>query len=500
MSMLLCVLLNSLAVGQPQSTHWYFGDSAAIEFTDTGVVALTESAMFSREGCATTSDSLGNLLFYTTGFQVWNRDHEIMPNGDSFFIPTGWIEPIQLYYNTAGSSCTQSTMILPKPGSSEDTYIVLTNVFDNSNPRFMSSVVDMTLDGGKGAIVEGQKSVTIDDSISYIEKMSAVRHGNGRDWWIVKPTLYDPPSLGLSLDSSYRFYLLTPEGIEYSHRQSIGDVRLPLQAGETAISLHGDLYGTVTFSSIQVFEFDRCSGTFTNVILRDTFNFPADPSRYYGCEFSPDGSKFYVTSEIDKSVLIQYDLGNINNDGTVPKDTIWGIGTGYGIGQLGLGPDNKIYFTVVEDDIWDNEIVDPFNGSLNVIHNPNEAGLACDVEIGAINLAGKRATLGLPNQPNYSLGAIEGSPCDTISTSVGIQESVLPLIKVYPNPTTGILNIESNNSGAFTLYQLDGRKVFTEDIKVGKNQFELDAFLSGHYLGLLTSNGRVVFSEILIIE
>jgi hypothetical protein len=92
---ILQTLMTLALVGQVESTHWYFGDSAAIKFVDTGVVALTESAMFSREGCATISDSSGNLLFYTTGFQVWNRDHELMPNGDSLFVPTGLGDPLQ---------------------------------------------------------------------------------------------------------------------------------------------------------------------------------------------------------------------------------------------------------------------------------------------------------------------------------------------------------------------------------------------------------------------
>jgi hypothetical protein len=364
----------------------------------------------------------------------------------------------------------------------------------------MYSLVDMSLDGGMGDVVLSQKSVIIEDTTSGVEKMHAVNHANGRDWWLINPTISDPPSGGSDLDSSYRFYLVTPDGVELSHIQRSGDARLPATYGESTLSLEGELYGIVLYSSIQVFEFDRCSGLFGNVILQDTFNFPADPSRYYGCAFSPDGSKFYVTSEIDKSILIQYDLGNINNDGTVPKDTIWGIGEGYAMGQLELGPDGKIYFSVVEEGIWDDEIVKPFNSSLNVIHNPNEAGLACNVEIGAINLAGKRATLGLPNQPNYSLGAIEGSPCDTVSTSVGFQEVILTSVRIYPNPTKRILNIESIGSGEFALYHLDGRRVFTKDIKAGKNQVELDANLSGHYLGLVTSSGRVVYSEILIIE
>jgi hypothetical protein len=34
-----------------------------------------------QEGCATISNSSGQLLFYTDGITVYNRNHQVMPNG-----------------------------------------------------------------------------------------------------------------------------------------------------------------------------------------------------------------------------------------------------------------------------------------------------------------------------------------------------------------------------------------------------------------------------------
>jgi hypothetical protein len=70
--------------------NWYFGNYTAINFDTGSPTVMTNSAMDSFEGCSSISDNDGNLLFYTNGGGangaytggVWNRNHEIMPNGD----------------------------------------------------------------------------------------------------------------------------------------------------------------------------------------------------------------------------------------------------------------------------------------------------------------------------------------------------------------------------------------------------------------------------------
>src|SRR5689334_5901046 len=74
------------AAGQSRyDANWYFGDSAAIQFADTGIAVITNSAMHSVEGSASISDSTGNLLFYTNGHRVWNKLNQPMPHGDTLY-------------------------------------------------------------------------------------------------------------------------------------------------------------------------------------------------------------------------------------------------------------------------------------------------------------------------------------------------------------------------------------------------------------------------------
>src|SRR6218665_3184083 len=149
---------------QLQTHKWYFGKNAGLDFATSPPTVLT-GALNSYEGCASISDASGNLLFYTNGDTVYNSLHQVMVNG----------------FNLGGSySTTQSAIILKKPGSASLYYI-----FTADNCGFVDglsySIVDMTLQSGLGA-------VTIKNTQPYTpttEKLCAVRHCNGTDFWVV---------------------------------------------------------------------------------------------------------------------------------------------------------------------------------------------------------------------------------------------------------------------------------------------------------------------------
>ncbi|MDD3861063.1 MAG: hypothetical protein PHW83_12765, partial [Bacteroidales bacterium] len=50
--------------------HWYFGNGAGLDFSSGTPVPITNSPMTAEEGCASISDTCGNLLFFTDGDTV----------------------------------------------------------------------------------------------------------------------------------------------------------------------------------------------------------------------------------------------------------------------------------------------------------------------------------------------------------------------------------------------------------------------------------------------
>ncbi len=145
--------------GQGETSNWYFGNGAGITFNNDGsVTPVTNGKLDTFEGCATISDSFGDLLFYTDGIIVYNRNHEVMQNGGNLL---------------GDPSSTQSALIVPKPGDPDIFFIftVDTSAFENDPDRGLNySTVDVSLNDGKGAVT--QKNIPLLSDCS--EKIAAV--------------------------------------------------------------------------------------------------------------------------------------------------------------------------------------------------------------------------------------------------------------------------------------------------------------------------------------
>jgi hypothetical protein len=131
---LLCITLRVTA--QPQTAIWYFGENAGIDFRGGAPMAIAGGQVNTIEGCTSIADPGGNLLFYSDGVNVWNRLHQLMPNGTEL---------------KGHFSSTQSSLIVPHPANSALYFLFTTDesgYYDYSNDGVYYSVVNMCLNGG----------------------------------------------------------------------------------------------------------------------------------------------------------------------------------------------------------------------------------------------------------------------------------------------------------------------------------------------------------------
>src|SRR5688500_2612049 len=117
--LLFLIALTKILICQKEYSQWYFGNKAGIDFLASPPGPLTNGAMNTMEGTACISDSLGNLLFYTNGESIWNKNHMIMANGTGL---TGHV------------STTQSALIVKKPGSQHLFYVFTQGSADIPSP------------------------------------------------------------------------------------------------------------------------------------------------------------------------------------------------------------------------------------------------------------------------------------------------------------------------------------------------------------------------------
>lgn len=342
----------TLAYSQKEASVWYFGSNAGIKFNgDNSITTLTDGQMSASEACATLADSNGNLLLYTNGVKVWNKNHQIMSNGADL----------------AGHWSTTQTAIVPKPGSSNLFYIFTLDYEVHPN-GFRYSVVDMNLNGGLGDVTS-EKNVLIYTPSN--EKIAIVKHANNIDYWVV--------THGFGNNTFYS-HLLSSSGL--SNSPILSNVGTVVSGstdnvwGYMKISPDGSKLAVCSLLNTELFDFDSSSGQVTNpkILFFDTQY--AGP---YGAEFSPDNNVLYISIP-GLFKIIQYDLNAPNIASSAFEIATPNIQPC----ALQLGPDNKIYFA------------QPFQKKLGVINSPNTLGINCQLQTDKVDLNDKRCHMGLP--------------------------------------------------------------------------------------------------------
>ncbi|MEQ9384183.1 MAG: PKD domain-containing protein [Imperialibacter sp.] len=357
---------------EQKANIWYFGEQAGIDFNEAPPVALTdENLMSSPEGCAAISDRNGDLLFYTNGRTVWNKDHEIMLNGMLI---------------GGDSTSAQSSIILPIPDNETLFYIITTDqVYGDRSYNMRFSVVDMKQDLARGAVIIKDRPLFTNSS----EKLAATGVGGGTTWLFGH-------EYG---NNNYRAYPITTTGIGNARVTSVGKTLSFAEElngrGTMKVSPTGSLIGSVIPGAenfLELVNFDAANGTFTSPLLIDLEE-PA-PSEAYGLEFSSGGARVYVTTTGANSKLFQYNLDSLLNASvTYSDDSVvqfieqskFELSSGTGYGSLQIGPDQVIYMAK------DN------SGNLSTIANSNGDEVQAGYNDQGFDLDGRISRLGLPN-------------------------------------------------------------------------------------------------------
>jgi gliding motility-associated-like protein len=351
--------VTNWAFAQKENNNWYFGQKAGITFNSGSPIALASSKMNTNEGSISVSDPEGNLLFYSDGSTIWNRNHVPMLNG------TGLMGHI---------SATQSVLAVPLPGSRSIYYIFTVDGAENSLVNGLRySILNLSLDGGLGGITN-TKNVLLETPVT--EKLTAVRHSNNKDYWILAHKwnsdaflTYELTSSGISNTAVISNVGSVHDGSSYSN--AIGQMKANREGTKIALAIYG-------LNKFELFDFNAFTGSVSNA---KTTNAPLFLP--YGVEFSGDGKKLYGSVFIfDQTAdnLLQFNLAD-----PAGLNAIYPINPGVSrIQALQIGPDNKIY-------------CNPATNFLAVINDPNSLGFTCDFNKNGISLNGKLSLHGLPN-------------------------------------------------------------------------------------------------------
>lgn len=333
---LLFLLLLNAAHAQRLNNQWIFGNAGGgINFNGLTPVGSTGAMLSTGEGSASVADPVtGQLLFYTDGVTVWNRNNQVMLNGNGL---TGG--------TAAMLSSTTAAMICPRPGNTQQ-YYIFTIDEQSSNNGLRYSLVDMSLAGGLGGIVAGTKNVLLLNTNS--EKLQIVPHANGNSLWVVT---HVPPS-------TFASFLVSATGVSNSgvfstlgngHSNGAGHLKINKQFTQLAM-------GNFFESDVELFDFNWATGQVSNFRRWD---FIPGGGFIYGIEFSPNGSRLYA-SDLDR--VVQYDLSS-GNLASIANSAVVVANQPFALpGTLQIGVDHRVYVAS--------------GGGVDAIECPNNLGTA----------------------------------------------------------------------------------------------------------------------------
>jgi gliding motility-associated-like protein len=386
------LLTSQIILGQKETTHWIFGGFSALDFS-CETPQLTVSGFDGLEGGASISSPTGELLFYTNGDVVWNKNHQIMPNGRGL---GGLCSNFGNY-----SSASQSALIVPHPGNSNLYYIFTTDCAeDNFVNGLRYSIVDISLENGRGDVTTKNQLLVS----STAEKVAAIFKDTAKNVWIV--------THGVGNNNFYSF-LLTSAGLNTTPLiSSTGQVNTGGR-GYMKFSPDGNQLVVTSFIGGQgdgvqpeLFTFDKTSGE-----VKSNFVLPNSMLSAYGASFSPNSKVLYLTCAWTcgpSSVLYQYNLEAGTPLQIAIKRYVTDITNIYG--ALQLGPDGKLYCLTYDDS---------GNNYIGVVQNPDLGGKACNAVMNYIPIPCTIGpSWGLPNfiESYFQTAVTNNTACTQLNT------------------------------------------------------------------------------------
>ncbi len=476
--------------GYSTNFNYWFGISK-YDFTKQPVSITYDSLGINLKGanCAMSNED-GAVQFYTNGITVRNYLDEII--GDS--LHNGYfLNNLPLWYY-GGNPSSGLMLVLPNPSNSEKYDIIYGFVdtlpsFFITVKRILRTQVDMSLNFGKGGLVYKDKPISQSES-SF--SLTAVRHANGKDWWLVTmkagTNCYDLMLYDGS--DSVRKYSLQCIG---SHIYNRGEFSV------LSFSPDGRYFASVNDEQgkLDFYEFNRCSG---NISLLETIYLPEniDSVDYHTSSgaYSPNSRFFYLCSTKE---IFQFDMLSTSiaaSKTSIAKYIQYHSPAPVTYNFAQLAPDGKIYIASLNTTYY-----------MAAINNPDQVGTGCNFQ-DTVKLPSFIA--GLPYYPNYRLGALHGSPCDTLKPIMGLEATDRNenQLKVFPNPAVNEVVIDYGftnwGKGNVTLQITNGlgQVVHTQTLPLYSSfqKLNISPYPAGTYLITLLRGTQTIATTPLVKE
>lgn len=372
----LLFLLSLNGFSQNETNHWYFGKNAGLDFNSGEVDVLTDGNMVTPAGCSSISDFNGNLMFYSNGQNIWNRNHQIMNNGNDL---VGDIEGVQ------------TSIIIPKPNDSSTYYVFYTRENAVTIPTVMSagvyySEIKFNAQNPLGIVVLKNQRI----ANTATSRLAAIYDNDSDTYKVLFVTKPNAPILNQNGEELFvfRIFNVSPSGINLTPilitiNESIST------SGPLKISPDGKYIALVDALNMNIHTYKYNLSLDSIIFYKRLNSIPAFGLLLtpYGLEFSQDSKMLYYTGSDGQgnAYIVQVQFSRLED--MDPPDYYYFIERQ--AKSLQLARNGKIY-------VSKGDLNSPSN-QISVINKPEKAGSDCLFQSGVISLVPGSSTKGLPN-------------------------------------------------------------------------------------------------------
>ncbi|MGV3599342.1 MAG: gliding motility-associated C-terminal domain-containing protein [Bacteroidota bacterium] len=340
------------AQAQRQYENWYFGTNTAFNFNaGTAPVEVANASQITGVVSTTISDAAtGQLLFYTDGITVWNRNNTVMDNGSSILST-----PV----------CSHVTSC-PNPVKAGQHY-----VFMHNNGQLRYALIDMTENGGLGKVISTDNLL----APAIANKFAIARHGTTDSYWLIT-------FRGSNGNDTFECYPITNAGIQAPVRSIMGFHNGITTLGDLVTNRSGDKifisFNSPTTAAINQYSFSKTCGT-----VGTPRNLPIGTgwNNAKSIAFSPSNLQMYAIFGQSQGRVVQYSGADFQSSQEIANSV-------QAYNDIKLGPDGKIYIT--------KNVAGNPSGSIDVIEKPDLFSLAAAYMTNNITLSGGKTAVRFP--------------------------------------------------------------------------------------------------------
>lgn len=324
------------------------------------VVTDYSDPRFYENRTSVSDTATGDLLFFTNGNYCFNANYEYMPNGGDLL---------------GSISANQGCLIIPVIDSPGKYYLFMVAAAeDTAGNSITYSVIDMSLDGGLGDIIPGQKNLAFATG-PFQESIMAVP-GNNCDVWLLAHPFADTVfnAFHITRDGLNTVPVVSSPGSMIS-----GDV-FTFEGGAMSVSPDRSMLAIGSYSyqcpligyqpglgGLMVAKFEPETGMVSDGILIN------DSMANYSSCFSPDGTKLYAhgvmsdtTGENYFCQVQQYDVSNYTQSAITTSEYI-------------VSENLNVFNGIITNfRTWNDTII--ISTDLSYIPAPNFSGAGCNFQ------------------------------------------------------------------------------------------------------------------------